>query len=197
MKKNVEGGFGAAVLLVVASVVVVVGVVAYTQLRTAEPEVTLTPTPVLVVVSTPVSAPNAVPVITPVATLPAPVAYTGTVLAGTTSPLLDFTKADYDKALASGSLVVLYFYADWCPICQAEFPVMQAAFNQLSEPDVVGFRVNFNDSQTNNAEKALASEHGVAYQHTKVFVKGGQRILKSPETWERVRYIAEITNAAY
>src|SRR3989338_1209747 len=45
--------------------------------------------------------------------------YTGALLAGSlrASPLLDFTKADYDKAIASDRLVVLYFYANWCPIC--------------------------------------------------------------------------------
>jgi thiol-disulfide isomerase/thioredoxin len=122
--------------------------------------------------------------------------YGGAVLAGTTSPFVDFTEADYEIAQKSGKLVVLYFYANWCPICREEFPKMQAAFNQLSNPNVIAFRVNYNDDQTDAAEKALAREHGVAYQHTKVFVKNGQQILKSPETWETGRYITEITNAA-
>ena len=133
----------------------------------------------------------------PQATVPvsAPVRYTGQVLAGQASPLLDFTKQDYDVALASNKLIVLYFYADWCPICRKEFPVMQAAFHELAFSDVVGFRVNFNDHFTDEFEKSLAQEHGVAYQHTKVFVKGGQRILKSPETWEKSDYISQIGSA--
>lgn len=122
--------------------------------------------------------------------------YSGTVLAGTTSPLLDFTQADYEATKNSGKLVALYFYADWCPICRAEFPKMQAVFNQLNNPNVVGFRVNYNDNATDDVEKSLAREFGVAYQHTKVFVKNGQQVLKSPETWETDRYITEITNAA-
>ena len=118
--------------------------------------------------------------------------YTGTVLAGTSAPLLDFTKADYDTALKSDKLVVLYFYANWCPICKAEFPIMQKVFNELSTDKVIGFRVNYNDNQTDNDEKNLAKEFGVAYQHTKVFVKHGQRILKSPEGWDDTRYNMEI-----
>ena len=109
--------------------------------------------------------------------------FSGQVLAGTSSPLLDFNKVDYDKAVASGKLVAIYFYANWCPICKAEFPKMQEAFNKISDDKVVGFRVNYNDDQTDDDERELAREFGVAYQHTKVFVKNSQRILKAPESW--------------
>ena len=121
--------------------------------------------------------------------------YSGAVLAGTSAPLLDFTKADYDAALKTDKLVALYFYANWCPTCKAEFPIMQEAFNELSTDKVIGFRVYYNDDQTDNDEKNLAKEFGVAYQHTKVFVKNGQRILKSPESWDDKRYDMEISKA--
>lgn len=118
--------------------------------------------------------------------------YSGAVLAGKSAPLLDFTKSDYDTAIKTDKLVVLYFYANWCPICKAEFPVMQKVFNELTTDKVIGFRVNYNDDQTDNDEKNLAKQFGVAYQHTKVFVKNGERILKSPEGWNDKRYDVEI-----
>src|SRR3990167_11024200 len=90
--------------------------------------------------------------------------YSGAVLAGKSAPLLDFTKADYDAALNTDKLIVLYFYANWCPICRAEFPIMQKAFNELNTDKAVGFRVNYNDSETDNDEKNLARQFGVAYQ---------------------------------
>lgn len=119
--------------------------------------------------------------------------YSGDILAGKSAPLFDFTKADYDIAVASDKLVVLYFYANWCPICKAEFPKMQNAFNKITSDKVVGFRVNYNDNQTDNDEKNLAKQFGVAYQHTKIFVKNGYRILKSPEGWDENRYKTEIS----
>lgn len=118
--------------------------------------------------------------------------FSGTVFAGSSSPLIDYNKADYDAAIASNKLVVLYFYASWCPICRFEIPKLYAAFNQLSGSDVVGFRVNYNDSDTDANEEALAREFGVPYQHTKVFVKNRVRVLKSPETWDTARYLEEI-----
>ncbi len=119
--------------------------------------------------------------------------YQGQRLAGGAAPLLDFAKSDYEQAIASDKLVVLYFYANWCPICVAEFPKMQTTFDGLTNSNVIGFRVNFNDNQTDDDEEQLARQFGVAYQHTKVFVKNGQRILKSPESWEQTRYVEEIT----
>lgn len=121
--------------------------------------------------------------------------YSGAMLAGKTAPLLDFNKTDYDMAIKSDKVVVLYFYANWCPICIAEFPIMQEEFNQLTTDKVIGFRVNYNDSQTDGDEKNLAREFGVAYQHTKIFIKNGQRILKSPEGWDKNRYATEINKA--
>ena len=120
---------------------------------------------------------------------------TGSVLAGKSALLLNFTKADYDAALKSDKVIVLYFYANWCPICKAEFPEMQNAFNELSSDKVIGFRVNYKDDQTDNDETNLAKEFGVAYQHTMVFVKNGVRILKLPEGWDKNRYQSEINKA--
>ncbi len=139
---------------------------------------------------------------TPPASTPQPaseeakVGYAGEVLAGKSAVLLDFVKSDYDKALASDKIVFLYFYANWCPICRREVPVMQAAFDELATDRIIGFRVNYNDDQTDADETALAREFGVAYQHTKVALKAGERVVKSPEGWDKQRYLQELNKLA-
>ncbi|TSC81769.1 MAG: protein Trx [Parcubacteria group bacterium Gr01-1014_20] len=120
------------------------------------------------------------------------ITFSGTVLAGSAAPLLDFTKIDYETALKSDKLVVLYFYANWCPICKEEVPRLQAAFNELQTSRAVGFRVNFKDNETDKDEETLARQFGVSYQHTKVFLKNSERVLKAPDSWSKDRYLSEI-----
>jgi len=122
--------------------------------------------------------------------------FSGQVLAGTKSLLLDFNQSDYEKALKEKKLVVLYFYAKWCPICQQETSsALYPAFNEVNDSNVIGFRVNYNDTDTNADEKSLARQFGIAYQHTKVFIKNKERILKDLNQWGKDRYITEIAKA--
>lgn len=115
-------------------------------------------------------------------------------LAGTRSQYFDFNQADYTAALESDKLVMLYFYADWCPVCRFEVKRLKEAFGDLETDGVIGFQVNYNDKYTEPEEEELAREFGVAYQHTKIFLKKGERVLKSPESWGKERYLEEIEN---
>ena len=118
--------------------------------------------------------------------------YQGNVLAGASSPYLEFTKADYQKALAENKIVVLDFYANWCPICRAEAPELKSGFDALNTDKVIGFRVNFNDNETDDDEKALAQEFNIPYQHTKVVLKNGQEVKRSGDQWDQETFDQEI-----
>ena len=118
--------------------------------------------------------------------------YKGKILAGKESLYIDFNKADYEKALEENKKILLYFYANWCPICKKEQPETFAAFNDLKDPDWTGFRVNYRDSDTDADEEALAKEFGVSYQHTKVILKNGERVGKFPDSWDKQRYLDEL-----
>ena len=119
-------------------------------------------------------------------------AFEGNVLAGESSQFIEFNKPDYQLALESDKLVVLSFYANWCPICKAEDPELREVFDELDTDKVVGFRVNFNDDETDFEEQKLAEEYQIPYQHTRVLIKNKQVVLKSLESWTKERLLEEI-----
>ncbi len=122
--------------------------------------------------------------------------YSGKVLAGTKTPYLDFNKADYNKALSENKTILLYFYATWCPICKEEQKKTIGAFNELNKENFIGFRVNYNDGDTDADERELAKQFGISYQHTKIIIKSGKQVLKAPDSWNKERYIEEINKFA-
>jgi len=120
--------------------------------------------------------------------------FQGTVLAGTTAPYLDFANQDYLDAVQSGKLILLNFYANWCPICRAEAPEVMAGFTALTSDQIIGFRVNFNDSETDQVEKELAKRFKVPYQHTKVVLKNGIVVYRATEAWDKEKTITTLTS---
>jgi thioredoxin 1 len=109
--------------------------------------------------------------------------YNGQLLAGDSSPFLTFNQEDYDKTLSEDKIVFLEFYANWCPVCRAEAPIIHSGFDNLEADNVVGFRVNFNDSDTDSDEKALAKEFSVPYQYTKIILKDGEEVFRDTTGW--------------
>jgi thiol-disulfide isomerase/thioredoxin len=78
----------------------------------------------------------------------------------------------------SGTNRILYFYANWCPTCR---PVDADLKERISEipAGVTIIRVNYNDTETDQDEKALAQKYGITYQHTFVQIdKEGNEIQK-------------------
>lgn len=113
-------------------------------------------------------------------------------MAGKTSYYSSFSQPAYEKALGDGKIIFLDFYATWCPICRAEAPDILSGFNSLNTDKVVGFRVNFNDEETDDDEKALAKKFSVPYQHTKIILKDGKEVLRSGDQWDKETFLDEI-----
>lgn len=62
---------------------------------------------------------------------------------------------------------VLFFFANWCPTCRPADANFTKEMAQIPA-DVTLFRVNYNDTETDAAEKELAQTYGITYQHTYV-----------------------------
>jgi len=60
---------------------------------------------------------------------------------------------------------VLFFYANWCPTCRPADASFQQNESKIPQ-DVTLIQVNYNDTDTDAEEKALAQKYGVTYQHT-------------------------------
>src|SRR3989338_199794 len=119
------------------------------------------------------------------------------ILEGTATKYYDFDKIHYEHLLKEGKIIFLNFYASWCPICKAEQPDLFAAFNELSNPDAVGYRIHFNDNEVTDDDKEMAKKFGITYQHTKVIINSnGDVVLKSLEEFSRERVISEINEVA-
>ena len=113
-------------------------------------------------------------------------------IGGGTSRYYNWDKAMFDKAVAEGKTVYLEFSADWCGICQKQEPHLIAAFSELNDPNVVGFKIHYKDDQTTPEHAALAQQYQIAYQHTKVILKNGKQVLKSPEAWTKDKFLQEM-----
>ena len=68
-------------------------------------------------------------------------------------------------ANSTNSKTVLFFYANWCPTCKPADASFTQNLTQIPA-DVTVIRVNYNDTETDQAEKDLAKKYGITYQHT-------------------------------
>ncbi|MEK6902007.1 MAG: hypothetical protein AABX02_00270, partial [archaeon] len=71
-----------------------------------------------------------------------------------------------------------------CPICKAQAPKLEEGLSNLNSDQLVAFRVNYKDNETDADETALAQKFNITYQHTHVVVDSSEKILlKSNEDW--------------
>lgn len=96
--------------------------------------------------------------------------------ATTQAQYVPYTNAAFDTAEQNRR--VLFFYASWCPTCRPADADFSANAADIPE-GVTVLRVNYNDPDTDDAEKQLAQKYGVTYQHTFVQIDStGQEITK-------------------
>lgn len=88
---------------------------------------------------------------------------------------VEYTKEGYENI--RNQKHVLFFYANWCPTCRPVDAEFQARMDDIPE-DIVIVRVNYNDSEADADEDALANEHNITYQHTFVLLENGQEVTR-------------------
>ncbi len=82
--------------------------------------------------------------------------------------LIHFSQDGFDKALASGKLMMVDFWATWCGPCQRLGPVIESLAEDFQDEDVIIGKVDVDD------EQALALRYGVESIPTVIFFKNGE-----------------------
>lgn len=83
-----------------------------------------------------------------------------------------YTTYAADKVAAAGDdTVLLYFHADWCPICRPLDAALRTSESSIPS-DVRIFKVDY------DTETALKQKYGVTYQHTVVQVSSDGTFVK-------------------
>lgn len=102
-----------------------------------------------------------------------------------------YSKTGYEKALAEKKVTMLYFTANWCPICREQEPVnMEALEELLQDKDIIAFRVHILDNETTKEGEELADEFAVRYQHTTIIIDSRGQIsstITGPITKEELK----------
>lgn len=84
--------------------------------------------------------------------------------------LLHFSEEGFEKALASGSLMMVDFWATWCGPCQRLGPVIEQLAEDYEGQNVVIGKVDVDQ------EPGLAQRFGVMNIPTVIFFRDGQEL---------------------
>ena len=82
---------------------------------------------------------------------------------------IHFNKEGFNKAIASGGITMVDFWASWCGPCRMLAPVIDDLAGRYEGKAVIG-KVNVDD------EQALAMQYGVMSIPTVIFFKDGKEL---------------------
>jgi thioredoxin 1 len=83
-----------------------------------------------------------------------------------------YEPGSFEEAIASGRPVVVHVYANWCPVCRAQKPVLDALARDKAFEGVKFVAVNF------DKDKEFLRAHRVTSQSVILGFKNGQEVAR-------------------
>lgn len=100
-----------------------------------------------------------------------------------------YDEASFVMAQNKGKTIVVDIYADWCPTCRAQAPILDEMRQERASGDVLFVKVNFDD------EKAFLRTHRVPRQSTVLVFNGTTEVARSIAETNRTRLRAVVLDA--
>ena len=100
-----------------------------------------------------------------------------------------YNAAEFTMAQNKGKTIVVDIYADWCPTCRAQAPILEELRAERQSDDVLFVKVNFDD------EKAFLREHRVPRQSTILVFNGTTEVARSIAETNRTRLRSVVLGA--
>lgn len=92
-----------------------------------------------------------------------------------------YSQSEFNAAQRSGKTIVVDVYADWCPTCRAQAPILEELRSEHQSKDVLFVKVNFDD------EKGFLRAHRIPRQSTVLVFKGTNEVARSIAETNRTR----------
>lgn len=100
-----------------------------------------------------------------------------------------YSASEFKMAQAKGQTIVVDVYADWCPTCRAQAPILDGLRKEQQKNGVKFVKVNFDD------EKAFLRMHRIPRQSTVLVFKGEEEVARSIAETNRARLRSVVLSA--
>lgn len=102
----------------------------------------------------------------------------------------DYTKESFQAAQAAGNLILVDVYADWCPTCKAQKPILDGIAKDPSMEAAELIKVDFDE------HKEFLKEHRIPRQSTVLLFSGREELVRSIAETDEGRLRAVILDGA-
>ncbi|MBV7266539.1 thioredoxin family protein [Erythrobacter ani] len=100
-----------------------------------------------------------------------------------------YDEAEFVMAQGKGKTIVVDVYANWCPTCRAQAPIMDELRAEKQSGDVLFVKVDFDE------EKDFLRQHRIPRQSTILVFDGEAEVMRSIAETDRTRLRQKVLGA--